>query len=399
MTIPSFPLDDLRRKNAGLDRVLTALDQGGGEVRLVGGIVRDHLRGLDISDFEIDLATTHLPSETQSLLEAAGIKTVPVGIEFGTVIGVAEGQGFEVTTLRADVETDGRHAKVEFTNDWTIDASRRDLTINALSVDMTGAVHDYQNGYDDLRAGLLRLIGVPIDRLHEDYLRLLRVFRFASQLGDGFSIDDATLLACTQAQSGLPQLSGERVWAELQKLLIGSNAVSVVVLMNNRTLFQTLFNQAADCDAFEKLRAAENMSGQSANPVRSMTALFGAANAAQILSSLNASGQERARAHAIDILLRPGALSDVKSLLRRIWKDGVDPAIDAAHLSGHLDALDLIASLANKSFPVQGRDVIAHGVAPGPDVGRILAALEDWWFDNDMPKREACLQQLGKLVD
>ncbi len=392
MSLPPFPIDDLRRTNPALDQVLSALTAQGHEVRLIGGAVRDHLLGRPMGD--VDLATTALPDQTVRLLKQAGVKSVPVGIEFGTVIGVADGTGFEITTLRADVETDGRHAKVIFTTDWQQDAFRRDLTINALSVDLTGQVYDYGGGLDDLAAKRLRLIGTPIDRLHEDYLRLLRVFRFASQLGDDFTIEDDTLTACTQAQSGLKHLSGERVLGELSRLLVGPNALAIAGMMEARSIWQTLFGRSIDLDALAALSVAENQP----DPIRRLMAGFGPAATAELLAMLNAPGRERGRAQAVDLLLRPGALDDEKTLLRRIWKDGTQPACDAALLAHRADLLPVIEKLAAQEFPVQGRDLLSRGVAPGPDVGRHLALLEDWWFDHDMPDRAACLHQLDNML-
>ncbi len=392
MPPPSFPIDELRRDNQPLDRVLAALSAKGDEVRLVGGAVRDHLLGR--STYDVDLATTALPEQTIALLNGAGLKPVPVGIEFGTVIGVADGVGFEITTLRADVETDGRHAKVAFSTDWQEDALRRDLTINALSVDMQGVIHDYTDGIADIAARRLRLIGTPIDRLHEDYLRLLRVFRFASQLPEDFTIDEQTLIACTQAQKGLKQLSGERVFSELSRILVGPQVLSVIQDMEARSIWQTLFDLSIDSQALASLVERE----REPDAVRRLMACFGASEAANILSALNAPGKERARASSVAALLRPGALDDERTIVRRIWKDGVQPAIDAALLSGREVLLARIADLATKSFPVQGRDVLSRGVAPGPDVGRLLAVLEDWWFDHDMPDREESLVQLEKLI-
>lgn len=393
MSAPIFPIDALRQGNLPLDTVLRALTAKGDEVRLVGGVVRDHLLKRPMGD--VDLATAAVPAQTINLLEAAGLKAVPVGIEFGTVIGVADGVGFEITTLRADVETDGRHAVVSFTTDWQQDAVRRDLTINALSVDLTGTIHDYSGGIEDINARQLRLIGTPIDRLHEDYLRLLRVFRFASQLGDSFTIDDETLTACTQAQKGLKQLSGERVFAELSRLLTGANALPVIQVMEGRGIWQTLFELSFDADALAGLAAVEDKP----DAIRRLMAGFGPEEAARILSALNAPGRQRARALSVAALLRAGALDDDKVVLRRIWKDGVQPAVDAALLAGRPDMLSHIKNLADRSFPVQGRDVLSRGVAPGPDVGRYLGALEDWWFDNDMPDRKACLRALALLIN
>jgi len=399
MSAHQFPINDIFTAHPGLAKVFAALNANNGEVRIVGGLVRDFVRGVPLDGLDFDLATTHEPDVTTGLLEGAGIKTVPVGIEFGTVIAIAGHEKFEITSLRSDIETNGRHATVEFTTDWRKDAARRDLTINAMSVSADGAIHDYEGGLADLHSKRLRLIGVPIDRLHEDYLRLLRVFRFASKLGADFTIDDDTLAACSAAQAGLTQLSGERVLMEFQKLLVGPNALAVVRELDKRAIFQTLFGRSALLDVYEALCRTEQAGDIDPDPARALIALFGAVEAAQILSSLNAPNVMRGRAHAAGLLLRPGALRDPKIVLRRIWKDGVEAAIDAALISGQANLIADIHSLAQQSFPVQGRDVLALGVKPGPDVGKLLARLEDWWFDEGLPGREETLRHLNQLRD
>jgi poly(A) polymerase len=199
------------------------------DARVVGGAVRDALAGHEITD--IDLATPRLPEQVMQALQAAGIRAVPTGLDHGTVTAVAGGRGFEITTLRRDVETDGRHARVAFTEDWRADAARRDFTINALSMTRDGAVFDYFDGVADLRAGRLRFVGDPATRIAEDYLRILRFFRFFSRYAVG-PADPAALAAIRAGVPGLAALSAERVWSELARILSAPDPRAAISLMD-----------------------------------------------------------------------------------------------------------------------------------------------------------------------
>src|SRR6516162_7250883 len=211
-------------------RVLKLLDSNGEEARVVGGAVRNALLNVPIGD--IDIATTAVPTEVVRRAKAAGIKSVPTGIEHGTVTLVVEAQPFEVTTLREDTETFGRKAKVAFGRDWPGDAHRRDFTINALSVGIDGVVHDYVGGLADIAARRVRFIGDPGQRIEEDYLRILRFFRIHAAFGAG-EVDRAGYLACIRGRAGLASLSAERVRMELLKLLVADGAVAAVEAMND----------------------------------------------------------------------------------------------------------------------------------------------------------------------
>ncbi|HKY87679.1 MAG TPA: CCA tRNA nucleotidyltransferase, partial [Pseudorhodoplanes sp.] len=228
MSAPRLDHADWLRDGA-LARLLSVLDQDGEEARVVGGAVRNALLGEPIGD--IDVATTALPADVIKRAQAQGFKTVPTGIDHGTVTVVIEGRPFEVTTLREDVETFGRKARVSFGRDWKRDAERRDFTINALSVARDGTIHDYTGGLADLETRRIRFIGDPAARIAEDYLRILRFFRFHAHYGEGLP-DAAGYHACVAARAGLETLSRERVRAELLKLLIGRHAVPVLAVMS-----------------------------------------------------------------------------------------------------------------------------------------------------------------------
>src|SRR5580700_1477416 len=222
-------LDDaLRLKSGPTARVLALLDGDGEEARVVGGAVRNALLRIPIGD--IDIATTALPTEVIRRAKAAGIKSVPTGIEHGTLTLVVDAQPLEVTTLREDTETFGRKAKVAFGRDWVADAQRRDFTINGLSVDADGVVHDHVGGLDDIAARRVRFIGDPNQRISEDYLRILRFFRIHAAYGAG-EPDRAGVLACISGRAGLATLSAERVRVEMLKLMIADGAIGAVTAM------------------------------------------------------------------------------------------------------------------------------------------------------------------------
>src|SRR5882757_1887695 len=244
-------------------RVLALLNGDGEEARVVGGAVRNALMGIPIGD--IDIATTAVPDEVVRRAKAAGIKSVPTGIDHGTVTLVVEGQPFEVTTLREDTETFGRKAKVAFGRDWVRDAERRDFTINGLSVDAGGLVHDHVGGLDDIAARRVRFIGDPKLRIAEDYLRILRFFRFHAAYGSG-EPDRAGYLACIGASAGLAGLSAERVRMEMLKLMAAGGAAGSVQAMADGGLLLPVFGGVAYIGPFKAMIAAERLLGFAPDP-------------------------------------------------------------------------------------------------------------------------------------
>ena len=251
-------------------RVLGLLNGNGEEARVIGGAVRNALLRIPIGD--IDIATTALPAEVIRRARAAGIKSVPTGIDHGTVTLVVDSQPFEVTTLRQDTETFGRKARVAFGRDWGRDAERRDFTINGLSVDAEGVVHDHVGGYDDLVARRVRFIGDPNRRIAEDYLRILRFFRIHAAYGQG-EPDRAGYLACIDARAGLATLSAERVRMEMLKLMIAEGAAGALVAMADGGLLLSIFGGVAYTGPFAAMVAAERSLGLKADPVRRLGAL------------------------------------------------------------------------------------------------------------------------------
>src|SRR6202171_2787399 len=260
-------------KSGATARVLELLDSNGGEARVVGGAFRNAL--LKIPTGDIDIATTAIPDEVIRRAKAAGIKSVPTVIDHGTVTLVVDSQPFEVTALREDTETFGRKAKVAFGRDWTRDAERRDFTINGLSVDADGVVHDYVGGLDDIAAKRVRFIGDPNRRIAEDYLRILRFFRIHAAFGAG-EPDRAGYLACVRARAGLATLSAERVRMEMMKLMVAQGATGAIAAMAEGGLLLPIFGGVAYTGPFAAMIAAERSLGLEPDPGRRLGALASA---------------------------------------------------------------------------------------------------------------------------
>jgi poly(A) polymerase len=366
------------RERPGLDRLAEALGAGDGAARYVGGAVRDTLLGLPVAD--IDVATRHAPDIVVERLEAAGIKAIPTGIAHGTITAVSAGTVVEVTTLRRDVATDGRHATVAFTDDWEADAARRDFTINALYADpLTGAVYDWFGGLDDLAARKVRFIGDPYRRIAEDHLRILRFFRFHARFGpdDQAAIDRAALDACTDRANDLMALSRERIAAELLKLLVAPRAVPVIALMVDRGIFRPVLPEIADVAALVALATREATAGIAPDAIRRLAALIPAEAAEGIGARLRLSKADRKRLEAArGELGREGA----RALAYRV---GPTTATDRLLLAGV--ALDEVQGWAPPRLPLGGGDLVARGIARGPDVARALRQIETRWIAEGFP--------------
>lgn len=373
--------------------VFGALDGDGAETRFVGGAVRDGLLGRPVSD--IDFATSLTPDETSRRLVAAGLKAAPTGLAHGTVTAVVDGRGFEVTTLRQDVETDGRHAVVAFTDDWRGDAARRDFTINAMSADRSGVVYDYFAGLDDLKAGRVRFVGVAEDRVREDYLRILRFFRFHAWYGQG-EIDSAGLAAARVGADGLAKVSAERVRVELLRLLAAPDPTATVDAMSAMGVLQILIGDP--CCPLQNLIAVEQSAGLAPDPILRLAALAPATG--DLTTRLRLS---RAEARALAALSAPwddlGA--DALAWRRALYRIGPAAfrgrAILAAAegetgcLAGRLAAAN---AWSPQRLPVNGKDLLRAGLTHGPEVGAMLQALEEHWIEQDfVPDRAALIDE------
>jgi poly(A) polymerase len=388
---------------AATRRLLKALAGDGTDVRFVGGCVRDALLGRAAAD--IDLATPDAPDAVMRKLADAGLRAIATGIAHGTVTALVESMRFEVTTLRRDVETDGRHARVAFTDDWRADAARRDFTMNALSAGPDRRVHDYFGGVADLRAGIVRFVGDPAARIAEDHLRLLRLYRFHAHFGRGAPAP-AARAACAAAASALGRLSGERVRDEMLKLLAAPAPAPTLACMADDGVLGEILPSPADISVLARLVGAEPAGGGDAlRRLRALLPVDGAAAAAldAVADRLRLSNEQRARLHAMS----PALPADRAALRRALHRDGAAALRDRALLAraraiaspAAVDAaLGEIDAWPAPRFPLGGADVMARGVAPGPAVGRLLAAVEAWWIDEDFrPDRAACLAQLERL--
>jgi poly(A) polymerase len=378
----------------GLATVLAALP----DARIVGGAVRDALLGLPVTD--IDLATPSNPDQVAAALARAGLRALPTGLAHGTVTALvpdsaalaapvpSAGRGFEITTLRRDIATDGRHAEVAFTTSWQADASRRDFSLNALSLTPAGWVYDYFGGLADLIAGRLRFVGPPALRIAEDRLRTLRFFRFFACFART-EPDPPTLAALAASAPHLENLSAERVWSELKRLLAAPEPRPALRLMQRLGVLAAILPEAGDPAALDRLAAL----GAPADPLLRLAALL-TADPAPLAERLRLSGAEAERLGALRhgpvpsadidpgadeaVLRRLLALEPADLLIARTMLFGTGRTGGTAAAAGRLRAR--LATIPRPVFPLAGRDALALGMAPGPAVGSALAAVRAWWL-------------------
>jgi len=370
-------------------RVFAALSGDRIETRAVGGAVRNTLLGLPVT--EVDLATTAVPDTVMARARKAGLKAIPTGIAHGTVTVVADGTPFEVTTLRRDVETYGRHAKVAFTEDWEEDARRRDFTLNALYADAEGALYDPLGGYADLVAGRVRFIGDAEARIAEDYLRILRFFRFNAYYGKG-PLDAAGLSACVKQRGGLAQLSAERVCAELKRILVAPQARAAVEALFDYGLLTDILGGAPRLGRFAHLIDIETALSREANAVLRLAALavFVAEDAPRLAARFKLSNAERGAAKRLLYRLGPDRFP-LQVLLTWAARGAV------ADDSDWQRALSLPERWQAPSFPVHGPDLAPFNLE-GAALGAMLHALEQHWIDGGFAAdREQLLAHAAKL--
>jgi poly(A) polymerase len=386
--------------------VLSILNDNGEEARVVGGAVRNALLGIPVGD--IDIATTALPDEVIRRAKAAGIKSVPTGIDHGTVTLVIDAHPFEVTTLREDTETFGRKAKVAFGRDWVRDAHRRDFTINALSVGAGGVVHDYVGGIDDIAARRVRFIGEAENRIAEDYLRILRFFRMHAAFGAG-EVDRIGYHACIAGRAGLATLSAERMRMEMLKLLVADGAVGALTAMADGGLLQTIVGGVAYVGPLAAMIAAERELGLKPDAMRRLAALTVAAteDARRVAAKLRLSNAE---AKVLDAMghrwWRLNGLDEARArrLLYRLGEDSYRNRLMLAWARAGRDAdptsWHTFATLPERwrapQFPLKAADFLARGVAEGPALGQVLTLAEDAWLAADFPLDPAAL---GDIAD
>ncbi len=388
--------------------VIDLLEREGKPARFIGGCVRDSLLWPGLNKIDIDITTVERPEVVMARFDDAGIKVIPTGLAHGTVTAVLEDRQFEITTLRKDVATDGRHAQVAFTADFDLDASRRDFTINALRCDRQGAVTDPFTGIEDLQKGLVRFIGDPKRRITEDYLRILRFFRFFARFGRQ-PVDEVSLQACKHHAAGLDRIAGERIQMEVSRLLIAPGAIEACGLMVEAGVAQTIGLpanglQAGGLSAMERLAEVEHSSDWR----RRLAIWLRAAKASDTLDTLSGrwrlANDDRDR---LATLLRsdlPRVGDDEAVHRRTIYRLGPALYRDLLLIGVALDGgapsrLEILRKVSETwtppKFPLNGEDLISQGMAPGPELGRALKELETWWLERDFqPDREALLGQL-----
>lgn len=368
--------------------VMTALEAAGGSgcARFVGGCVRNSLLDQPVDD--IDIATRLTPDQTMAALKTAGLKAVPTGVEHGTVTGVSERRPYEITTLRRDVETDGRRAVVAFTQDWAEDAARRDFRLNALYADGDGTVFDPTGGgLADAAAGRIVFVGEAETRIREDYLRILRFFRFYAWYGRG-APDAEGLAACAALKAGMEQLSAERVSKELLKLLAAPDPRPAVQAMAEAGVLDQVLPQVQPLTLFQA------MCEVTPDPVLRLSALLPADAAAVVgvagaLRLSNAQRDRLAAAVADGAVVRPDmGAAEARAALYRLGRGAFEDRLARAEAAGGGEGASLRALAQDwtpPKPPVNGRDLARLGVKPGPETGRLLKAFEDDWIADDFP--------------
>jgi len=387
-----------------LAQLIAVLDRDGEEARVVGGAVRNTLLSLPHGD--IDIATTALPAAVMRRAQAAGFKAVPTGVDHGTVTVVIDSRPFEVTTLREDVETFGRHATVKFGRDWKRDAQRRDFTMNGLSLSADGKVHDDVGGIEDLKARRVRFIGDAATRIAEDYLRILRFFRFHAYYGEGH-LDAEGLHAAIAARAGLEQLSRERVRMELMKLMLAPHAVPVLAVMAEAGLLGPVLGGVPYLPSFSNMAKLETACGLPPDATRRLGALgvWVAEDAERLWQRLRLSNAEHERLGALDgwwrisPAMRDAAAREMiyslgpKSFTERVllaWARSEAGAYDASWRA--------LATLPERwtapVFPLRAADFIARGVEKGPLLGAALDRAEAAWIEAGFPLERKALDQI-----
>lgn len=384
-------------KDGALRRVFDALAAAGGEARVAGGAVRNTLMGEPVSD--IDIATTLTPERVMQAGEKARLGVHPTGIEHGTVTLVVGGKPFEVTTLRVDVETFGRKARVAFTDDWAADALRRDFTMNALYCSRDGKIYDPTNGYEDILRKRVKFVGSPAARIKEDSLRILRFFRFHARYGAGVP-DKQGLAACVRHKARLKSLSAERIQQELFKLLEAKRAADTVKLMASRQLLKVLFPVAPDLKPLARMAKMDETQGLKPDAVLRLSLV--AKDALSLRERLRLTNAEVRRLEAIAHHAAP--TPRLRERERRVvlyhlgeeaWRDSVRlawaKAKDPLTSQKWKDLLAFAGQWPIPRFPLTGKDLLAQGLKPGPAVGRELERLEDWWIASDFAADKASL--------
>ena len=382
--------------NADLKKIMSVLNRGGENTKIVGGAVRDTLvnyfcnKNIPIGD--IDIASVNTPETNTLLLEDAGIKVIPAGIKYGTVTAVINKKPYEITTLRRDVSTDGRHAVVKFSDDWLGDAKRRDFTLNALYMDADGTIYDPLNAIQDVKAGNVRFIGDSEVRIKEDALRILRFFRFSSQFDIG-GIDETGMIACVALKEMIGELSGERIWQEFEKILNSKRAIQTIPVLATIGILREIMPDYQDTKTFIKY-AKLGKKLKLENTVGCLSCLL--PNDKNIIEKsaqhLRLSNQQKAKLVKYAASYQPHDLKS-KTLRRVLYSYGKDVVIHKLICLGLLDqkTLNYINTYEIPIFPISGQQLLSEGWKPGPEMGPELKTREQQWIDSDFKAIETLL--------
>ena len=394
-----------------LQAVFDAIEAAGGEARIAGGAVRNTLMGEAVGD--IDLATTLVPEATLKALEKAGLKAVPTGIDHGTVTAVSDSTGYEITTIRDDIETDGRHAVVRFGTDWKRDALRRDLTINGLYCDRQGEIFDPLGSMEDVKARQVRFIGKADERIEEDYLRILRFFRFFAQYGAGRP-DAEGLKAVTRLKEGLQRVSAERIWMELRKLLAARDPSRALLWMRTTGVLNSIVPESEKwgIDFVAPLIEAETRFGWQGEAMQRLQAMIrpDGAVARKLAKRLKLSNADRDRLLGWAMAELPEPPMDKEGLRQQIYYGDQQAITDRLRLATAIaisrnepaekieaiaDNADFSSSWTPPQLPVSGKDLVKKGIPEGREIGRLLKRLEKTWVESDFSlSAEALLKDL-----
>jgi poly(A) polymerase len=400
--------------------VISALTAKGAEVRFVGGCVRDAIRKIETHD--IDIATPSPPDVVMALLEDHGIKSIPTGLKHGTVTVVSGIWNIEITTLRIDLQTDGRRAKVAFTDDWIADAARRDFTINTLSATLDGDVYDPFSGMDDLATGHVRFVGNAQDRIEEDVLRLLRFFRMHA-IFSKFGPDKSALAACRNLAPRLTELSGERVRNELFRILMAPEPADTLTMMRGEKVLETILPEATNMGRLRTLTFLETRAISVTSVVPDVLRRFAAVlelvegGIEDLASRMKLSNKDTRRLNAL-MITEPSTSPEIKSLVRRqrlrrlgpdisrdlvllAWAEelATEPHRSSNRTAEWIELLNEADTWEPVTFPLKGKDILDQGIEPSAKVGEFLRDVEDWWESEDYaPDREACLKHMTNIM-
>ena len=377
------------------------------ETRFIGGCIRDLIIKKK-ERYDIDLATTLKPNEIIKILKKKKIKIIKSGLSHGTVIAILNKEKFEITTLRKDIKTDGRHAKVKFTKDWFIDSNRRDFTVNAMSCDFNGNLYDYHSGIKDLKEGRIKFIGDSKKRIKEDFLRILRYFRFYAYYGKK-NIEKIQINIFKNLSPNLKKLSNERIYSEFKQILLSKNSYKTLKLMENSGVLKYIIfnnNHLEKIKFLNKLNKIDNLIDFSTR----LVILLNQKNLSKVSKNLKLSKIENSKIKTISYLSKDFDFKDFeRNKIKYIYYHGHEVCISLliynfakfpvnSKVTTYLKIIPSIKNLKIPKLPVFGRDIINLGINPGPKVGKILKLIENWWITNNFkPSRKKCLEKLKEF--